>query len=85
MHLRLPVDRVTVEMAMSRTTAKVEWQNAEITEALSSIKLTPTEALNENDFFPGDFITDTRKGETGACFCIRVYCSRDLISRSQTF
>lgn len=53
--------QVTVETAMTYTSAKIQWQNGEIDEEIPSIQLTPTETLNDNDLFPGDFVVDMRQ------------------------
>ena len=45
---------------MPRTTVTVQWQDSTIVPDIPSTSLTPPDAINENDFFPGDFVVDTR-------------------------
>lgn len=52
--------QVCLEMAMPHTSATVEWQDGSVTENVSTLSLSPIEAYNEHDFFPGDFVNDMR-------------------------
>ncbi|XP_048575848.1 (E3-independent) E2 ubiquitin-conjugating enzyme UBE2O isoform X2 [Nematostella vectensis] len=54
-------DKVCVEVTCTRTLVHVIWQDGSREENISSTDLIPVFHLDEQEFFPGDFISDKRE------------------------
>ncbi len=51
-----PGDKVIVETLCTKSEATVVWQDGSIEENISSRELYPIHALDDQEFFPGDFV-----------------------------
>lgn len=56
----LPGEKVCVEICSTRTVANTVWQDSKLEENVVSTDLYPVIHLDELEFFPGDFVVDTR-------------------------
>jgi len=54
-----PGDKVIVETLCTRSEATVVWQDGSIEEKIASRELYPIHALDDQEFFPGDFVVRT--------------------------
>ena len=51
-----PGDKVIVETLCTKSEATVVWQDGSIEENIASRELYPIHALDDQEFFPGDFV-----------------------------
>uniref|UniRef100_A0A0V0G6I3 Putative ubiquitin-conjugating enzyme e2 o-like isoform x1 n=1 Tax=Triatoma dimidiata TaxID=72491 RepID=A0A0V0G6I3_TRIDM len=64
----VPGNKVIVETVSTMSTADVVWQDGSVEKGIPSTELYPIHHLDDQEFFPGDFVIENR--EEG---CIRVY------------
>lgn len=58
-------DFAAFKIIMTRTLVTVMWQDGSLEEDIPSTEVETLHHLDENEFFPGDFVVDTRKESSG--------------------
>jgi len=61
-----PGDKVIVETLCTKSEATVVWQDGSIEENISSRELYPIHALDDQEFFPGDFVVGARNDQSAS-------------------
>ncbi|KAF6201935.1 hypothetical protein GE061_004331 [Apolygus lucorum] len=63
-----PGSRIIVETVSTSSTADVVWQDGSVEEGIPSTELYPIHHLDDQEFFPGDFVIENKEEA-----CMRVY------------
>ncbi|XP_033737834.1 (E3-independent) E2 ubiquitin-conjugating enzyme UBE2O-like [Pecten maximus] len=77
-----PGSQVAVEVCYTFSTANIMWQNGEEETGTPSPDLYPIHHLDELEFFPGDFVVDSKDNNNGRCSNYGVVTSCDHLART---
>ena len=55
-------DKVVMETLSTRSEVEVVWQDGSVEDGVSSSELIPVQHLDDHEFFPGDFVTESKDG-----------------------
>ncbi|XP_060073669.1 (E3-independent) E2 ubiquitin-conjugating enzyme-like [Ylistrum balloti] len=83
--INLPCDPgslVAVEVCYTFSTANIMWQNGKEETGTPSPDLYPIHHLDELEFFPGDFVVDSKENNNGKCGNYGVVTSCDHLART---
>ncbi|OWF39374.1 Ubiquitin-conjugating enzyme E2 O [Mizuhopecten yessoensis] len=77
-----PGSKVAVEVCYTFSMANIMWQNGEEETGTPSPDLYPIHHLDELEFFPGDFVVDSKDNNNGKCSNYGVVTSCDHLART---
>ncbi|XP_069123248.1 (E3-independent) E2 ubiquitin-conjugating enzyme-like [Argopecten irradians] len=77
-----PGSQVAVEVCYTFSTANIMWQNGEEEKGIPSPDLYPIHHLDELEFFPGDFVIDSKDNNNGRSTNYGVVTSCDHLART---